>query len=168
MLSSQINRTLEALVGRIERATALDPAADRLAELASSTLKRSTSLRNLLSGTAAGHPLHPVLVVVPLGSWLGASYLDLAGGRAGRAAASKLVGLGIASAIPAALAGVNDWADTQLAERRVGFVHAVGNDIALGLYTGSWLARRRQRHALGVALAASGALLLGVTGWLGG
>jgi len=168
MLTWQMNRTLEDLVGRIERTTALDPAADRLANLVSSRLSGATALRNTLSGTAAGHPVHPVLVVVPLGSWLGASYLDLTGGKAGRAAAQKLVGLGIASAIPAAMAGANDWADTRLAERRVGFVHAVGNQVALGLYTGSWLARRRQRHALGVALAASGALLLGVTGWLGG
>ncbi|HEX8304952.1 MAG TPA: Rieske 2Fe-2S domain-containing protein [Jatrophihabitans sp.] len=163
-----MNRTLEDLVGRIERTTALDPAADRLADLASKRLNRSTALRNLLSGTAVGHPLHPILVGVPLGSWLAASYLDLAGGKAGRAPARKLVGLGVASAIPAAMAGVNDWADTMHAERRVGFVHALGNDVAVVLYTGSWLARRRQRHALGVALAASGAVLLGVTGWLGG
>jgi nitrite reductase/ring-hydroxylating ferredoxin subunit/uncharacterized membrane protein len=168
MLSWQMNRTLEDLVGRIERTTALDPAADRLADLASKRLNRSTALRNLLSGTAVGHPLHPILVGVPLGSWLAASYLDLAGGKAGRGPARKLVGLGVASAIPAAMAGVNDWADTMHAERRVGFVHALGNDLAVVLYTGSWLARRRQRHALGVALAASGAVLLGVTGWLGG
>ncbi|HEV2887490.1 MAG TPA: Rieske 2Fe-2S domain-containing protein [Jatrophihabitans sp.] len=168
MQSWQINRSLETLVDRVERTTALDPAADRLAALVSKRLSASTGLRNVLSGTAAGHPLHPVLVVVPLGSWLGASYLDLTGGKAGRVAATKLVGLGIASAIPAAMAGINDWADTRLAERRVGFVHALGNELALGLYTGSWFARRRQRHGLGVALAASGALLLGVTGWLGG
>jgi nitrite reductase/ring-hydroxylating ferredoxin subunit/uncharacterized membrane protein len=168
MLSSQLNRTLEQLVERIERTTALDPAADRLADLASKQLSASTSLRNVLSGTAAGHPLHPMLVAVPLGSWLSASFLDVAAGKGGRAAAGKLVGLGVVSALPAALAGVNDWADTRLAERRVGFVHAVGNEIALVLYTGSWLARRRQRHALGVALAGTGALLLGVTGWLGG
>ncbi|HEX8768078.1 MAG TPA: DUF2231 domain-containing protein, partial [Jatrophihabitans sp.] len=163
-----MNRTLEDLVDRIERNTALDPAADRLAELVSKRLNRSSPLRDVLSGTAAGHPLHPMLVVVPLGSWLGASYLDLTGGKAGRAAAKKLVGLGVVSALPAAMAGTNDWIDTRLAERRVGFVHAVGNELALVLYTGSWFARRRQRHALGVALAASGALLLGVTGWLGG
>ena len=168
MLSWQLNRTLEHLVDGIERTTAMDPAADRLAALVSKPLSASTSLRNLLSGTAAGHPLHPMLVVVPLGSWLGASYLDLVGGKAGQAAATKLVGLGVASAIPAALAGTNDWMDTQLAERRVGFVHALGNEVALALYTGSWLARRRQRRALGVGLAAAGALLLGVTGWLGG
>jgi len=163
-----MNRTLDGLIGRIERATALDPVADRLVALLHKPLYASTAVRNTLSGTAAGHPLHPVLVVLPLGSWLGASYLDLTGGRQGQAAASKLVGLGIATAIPAALTGTNDWIDTSLAERRVGFVHALGNELAIGLYAGSWFARRRQRHGLGAALAAVGALTLGVTGWLGG
>ncbi|MBV9820916.1 MAG: DUF2231 domain-containing protein, partial [Actinobacteria bacterium] len=168
MLSWRINRTLDELVGRIERSTALDPVADKLVATLSKPLYASTAVRNALSGTAAGHPLHPVLVVVPLGSWLGASYLDLTGGEQGRAAATKLVGLGVAAAIPAALTGTNDWVDTALAERRVGFVHAVGNELALGLYAGSWFARRRQRYGLGAALAAVGAVTLGVTGWLGG
>jgi len=168
MLSWQINRTLDSLIDRVERATALDPVADRLVTAASKPLYASTGLRNVLSGTAAGHPLHPVLVVVPLGSWLGASYLDLTGGDEGRSAATKLVGLGIAAAIPAALTGVNDWIDTSQAERRVGLVHALGNQLALGLYAGSWVARRRQRQGTGAVLAAVGALALGVTGWLGG
>lgn len=168
MLSWRTNRALDALIDRVERSTVLDPVIDRLAPAIEQRLGSVPALRNALSGTAAGHPLHPVLVVVPLGSWLGASYLDVTGGTAGRAAATKLVGLGIASAIPAALTGVNDWSDTRLAERRVGFVHALGNQLALGLYTGSWFARRRQRQALGAALAGAGALTLGVTGWLGG
>ncbi|MEO6502044.1 MAG: Rieske 2Fe-2S domain-containing protein [Jatrophihabitantaceae bacterium] len=168
MLSWRINRTLEGLVSRIERATVLDPVANRAAALALKPLDASVGLRNALSGTAGGHPLHPVLVVVPIGAWLGASYLDLTGGQHGRAAATKLVGLGIAAAVPAALTGASDWAYVRGAERRVGFVHAVGNYFALGLYTGSWFARRRQRAALGAALAGAGALTLGVTGWLGG
>jgi nitrite reductase/ring-hydroxylating ferredoxin subunit/uncharacterized membrane protein len=168
MLTWQINRTLDELVGRVERATVLDPAADRAASWLAKPLEASAPLRNVLSGSAAGHPLHPVLVVVPLGSWVGASYLDLTGGLAGQPAARKLVALGIAAAVPAALTGANDWAYTKGAERRVGFVHALGNYLALGLYTGSWFARRRQRRALGASLAAAGALTISVTGWLGG
>ncbi|HEY0167446.1 MAG TPA: Rieske 2Fe-2S domain-containing protein [Jatrophihabitans sp.] len=168
MLSWRINRTLDALIGRIERTTALDPVADKAAALLLKPLDASTPLRNALSGTAAGHPLHPVLVVVPIGSWLGASYLDLTGGPAARAAATKLVGLGLAAAVPTALSGANDWAYVRGAERRVGFVHAAGNYVAIGLYAGSWFARRRQHAALGAALAGGGAALLGVTGWLGG
>lgn len=168
MLSWQINHTLDDLIGKIERAASLDPVADWATSLLAKPLAASTPLRNALSGTAAGHPLHPVLVVVPLGSWVGASYLDLTGGQASHAAARKLVGLGIAAAVPAALSGANDWAYTKGAERRVGLVHALGNYLAVGLYTGSWLARRRQRRALGASLAAAGALTISVTGWLGG
>lgn len=168
MLSWRINRTLDSLVGRIERSTALDPVADRAAALALKPLDASVGLRNVLSGTAGGHPLHPVLVVVPIGAWLGASYLDLTAGRQGRAAATKLVGVGIAGAVPTALTGASDWAYVRGAERRVGFVHAMGNYVALGLYAGSWFARRGQRFGLGAALAGGGALLLGFTGWLGG
>jgi nitrite reductase/ring-hydroxylating ferredoxin subunit/uncharacterized membrane protein len=168
MLSWQMNRALDDLVGWIERASALDPSADWTVKVLAKPLTAPASLRNLLSGTANGHPAHPMLVVVPLGSWVGASYLDLTGGRAGRGAATKLVALGIAGALPAALAGASDWSYTQGAERRVGFVHALGNTLALGIYTGSWLARRRQRHTLGAALAGAGALTISVTGWLGG
>jgi nitrite reductase/ring-hydroxylating ferredoxin subunit/uncharacterized membrane protein len=168
MLSWRVNRTLDTLIGRIERATVLDPAADRAAGLLLKPLDASVGLRNTLSGTAAGHPLHPVLVVLPIGAWIGASYLDLTGGQQGRAAATKLVGFGIAAAVPTALTGASDWAYVHGAERRVGFVHAVGNYVAIGLYTGSWFARRRQRAALGAALAGAGALMLSFTGWLGG
>lgn len=168
MLSWQVNRALDGLVGRIERATVLDPAADRAASILSKPLQASVALRNALSGTAGGHPLHPILIVLPIGSWLGASYLDVAGGQSGRAAATKLVGLGVAAAVPTVLTGASDWSYTQGAERRVGFVHAVGNYLAIGLYTGSWVARRRQRTALGRSLAGAGALTLGFTGWLGG
>ena len=168
MLSWRINRTLDGLVGRIERATVLDPVTDRAASIIGRPLAASAPLRNALSGTAAGHPLHPVLVMLPIGAWLGAGYLDLTGGRQAQDAATRLVGAGVAAAVPAALTGANDWSYTEGAERRVGFVHAVGNYLAVGLYAGSWLARRRERRSLGTSLAAAGAVPVGVTGWLGG
>lgn len=168
MLSWRVNRTLDSLLGRIERTTALDPAANWTAALLLKPLDASAGLRTALSGTAGGHPLHPVLVVLPIGAWIGASYLDLTGGQPGRAAATKLVGFGIASAVPTVLTGANDWAYVRGAERRVGFLHAAGNFVAIGLYTGSWFARRRRRAALGAALAGAGALTLSATGWLGG
>jgi nitrite reductase/ring-hydroxylating ferredoxin subunit/uncharacterized membrane protein len=112
--------------------------------------------------------LHPALVAVPIGAWVGASWLDLTAGKSGRKAASRLVALGIVAAGPTALAGASDWLDTLEGERRVGFVHAMGNDVALGLYIASWLARRRGRHLRGTALALAGGGVLGVSGWLGG
>ena len=35
-----------------------------------------SGLKDLLHGTWLGHPLHPVLVQVPVGSWISAGLLD--------------------------------------------------------------------------------------------
>lgn len=96
----------------------------------------------------------------------GRRVLDLTG--TDRAAARRLVALGLLSAVPAAITGTNDWLTTSGAERRVGLVHAALNDAALLTYGASWLARRRGRHARGVALALAGFGLAGLAGWLGG
>jgi nitrite reductase/ring-hydroxylating ferredoxin subunit/uncharacterized membrane protein len=125
-------------------------------------------LKDVLSGTPLGHAAHPALVVVPLGSWVGASWLDLVGGRGSRDAARKLVFLGVVSAVPTALTGASDWSDTTGAERRVGFVHALANASGLGLYVASWRARRQGHHLKGAGLALAGAGVVGFSGWLGG
>jgi nitrite reductase/ring-hydroxylating ferredoxin subunit len=78
------------------------------------------------------------------------------------------VALGTLCALPAAVTGASDWADTLGAERRAGAVHALANDAALGLYTASWVARRRGHHGNGVRRALLGAAVLGFSGWLGG
>jgi nitrite reductase/ring-hydroxylating ferredoxin subunit/uncharacterized membrane protein len=109
-----------------------------------------------------------MLVPVPIGSWVAASLLDLTGGKDSQQAASKLVGLGILSAVPTAATGASDWSDTLGAERRVGLVHAAGNWTAIGLYGASWLARKRGRHSQGVGWALVGGAVMAATGYLGG
>ncbi|MGW9033199.1 hypothetical protein ACWGQ5_56800, partial [Streptomyces sp. NPDC055722] len=66
-------------------------------------------LRGALHGRALGHPLHPALVQVPLGTWLSAAVLDLTSGV--ERPARILVALGVISAAPAALSGWVDWAE---------------------------------------------------------
>jgi nitrite reductase/ring-hydroxylating ferredoxin subunit/uncharacterized membrane protein len=162
-----ISEVVERLATKIEGAKALDPGADALAAVVRRLVPEGAT-RDTLSGLPLGHPLHPALVAVPIGAWASASWLDLTTGKSGRKASSRLVALGIMAAGPTALAGASDWLDTKGGERRVGFVHAVGNDVALGLYIASWIARRRGRHVRGTALALAGAGMLGVSGWLGG
>ncbi|WP_353051298.1 hypothetical protein [Streptomyces sp. Caat 7-52] len=58
--------------------------------------------RDLLHGRWLGHPVHPLMVQVPIGSWLSAAVLDLYRGRSREA--GLLVAAGLASAAPAALA----------------------------------------------------------------
>jgi len=158
---------LDQTVDRIEKAAWLDRIADASQAVLHAVFRPGLA-KDVASGTPVGHPVHPLLVTVPIGSWVAASYLDLAGGRRSRKAARRLVGFGIATAVPAAITGASDWSDTSGAERRVGLVHAAANYTALSLYCASWLARRRRQHATGVALAAAGATVLTVSGWLGG
>jgi nitrite reductase/ring-hydroxylating ferredoxin subunit/uncharacterized membrane protein len=164
-LAAKAAQLLDEVAGLIENATVLDGAADRIRQAADTLLPRGAT-RDVASGVPLGHPLHPLLVALPIGSWTAASYLDLTGGD--RTAARRLVALGIATAVPAAVTGVNDWLSTADAERRVGLVHAALNDAALTAYTASWVARRRGRHAKGVLLSLAGLLFTGGAGWLGG
>jgi nitrite reductase/ring-hydroxylating ferredoxin subunit/uncharacterized membrane protein len=158
---------LDAVLEPIERAAWLDALADRISAVLTKALPNGP-IKDAASGTPLGHPAHPVLVTVPIGSWLAATYLDLFGGRQSRPAARKLIAFGAAAALPTAFTGASDWMDTSGAERRVGLVHAATNYTALGLYASSWVARRRGSHARGVTLALVASSVLGVGGWLGG
>jgi nitrite reductase/ring-hydroxylating ferredoxin subunit/uncharacterized membrane protein len=157
----------ERVAKAIESATVLDQPAEAVADVVSKILKPGT-LKDALSGTPLGHPAHPALIAVPIGSWVSASWLDLVGGRRSRDAARKLVALGIVSAVPTALTGASDWSDTMGAERRVGFVHALANSTGLLFYIASWRARRRGQQFRGAGLALAGAGVVGFSGWLGG
>jgi nitrite reductase/ring-hydroxylating ferredoxin subunit/uncharacterized membrane protein len=162
---SASTRPLEALLGRIERATALD----RWADIAASTwskLLAPPQVRDVLSGRRLGHPLHPAAVLLPAGALLSASALDTTGEAALRPAARRLVGLGLFAAVPTILAGWSDWLDTEKAEKRVGIVHATSNAVGITAYGLSWVQRRR--GGSGRAAGFAGAAALGAGGWLGG
>jgi hypothetical protein len=58
-------------------------------------------------------------------------------------AAQALVGLGVVTAVPTAVTGLSDWADTEGETRRIGLVHAAVNSVGLLCYALSWLSRRR-------------------------
>jgi uncharacterized membrane protein len=156
---------MHQVVARIERAKLLDPIAEAIQQALRPILGAGT-LGRLLSGAPLGHRLHPALVAVPIGSWVGASMLDLT--AANRAAARRLVGFGCLAALPAAAAGATDWLETTGADRRTGLVHAALNDLALATYVASWRSRRRDHGLRGPALALAGSGVLGAAGWLGG
>ncbi|WP_347058198.1 Rieske (2Fe-2S) protein [Blastococcus sp. HT6-30] len=123
-------------------------------------------VKDILHGTWLGHPLHPVLVQVPVGSWVSAGLLDAVPPL--RPAATMLIGTGVAAAVPAALAGAADWSEQGSGVRRLGAVHAVMNTAALGLYVGSLAARGTGRGTLGRVLAYSGLGLAGASAAIGG
>ncbi|WP_028808106.1 Rieske (2Fe-2S) protein [Streptomyces canus] len=157
------NRVLR-LLARLEREPRQDPVIDGLR-----AGKRSLPLgrgRDLLRGTWLGHPVHPLLVQVPIGSWLSAAVLDVTKGRPREA--GLLVGVGLAAAGPAALTGAADWAELQRPQLRVGLVHAVSNTVAVGLYTASLVCRVAGRTRAGRTLGFLGLAAVGSGGMLGG
>lgn len=158
---------LHDLVRRVERIEALDRLARPLIRVVSPAV-RPRAVRNLLSGTYVGHPLHPMLTDLPIGAWGMSAVLDAVGGPAAGPAADLLVKVGVAAAVPTAASGLNDWSDTEGRETRAGLVHAMTMTTALSLYAASAAARamgsRRSGRALG--LAGLGVLLAG--GYLGG
>jgi nitrite reductase/ring-hydroxylating ferredoxin subunit/uncharacterized membrane protein len=160
-------RALEDLLHRLEQADVLDAVARPLKDKVS-TLFPHGVVKDTVSGTWMGHPLHPLMTDVPIGAWTSALVLDLVGGKGGAVGARKLVGIGVLTALPTAATGLADWSDTLGEERRVGLVHAVANVVAVGVYTMSWKARRRGERGRGVWLGMVGATVATVGGYLGG
>jgi uncharacterized membrane protein len=126
---------------------------------------------------AAGHPVHPMLIVFPLGLLATATIFD--GIRAARKdpkwseVGHYMLGAGVIGGLVAAVPGLVDFLaiPNNTRAKRMGLMHGVGNVIATGLFAASWLARRDNpgypsRTALGLSAAGTG--LSVVTGWLGG
>jgi nitrite reductase/ring-hydroxylating ferredoxin subunit/uncharacterized membrane protein len=168
-LSATLFRLVDRSTTAVERAAILDAPAEALHALVSRI--SAGPVKDLLSGVVVGHPLHPALVTVPIGAFTSAVVLDLTGRQ--QSAARTVVGLGLLSSVPTALAGLSDWSDTQGAERRVGMAHLSLNLVGLSTLAGSWLARRRDPgtgrfDALGPWLTLTGFGIMGASAWLGG
>lgn len=125
------------------------------------------SLKDALVGTWLGHPLHPAVVVAPLGLWTASLILDATGNDA---AADLTLGLGLVGAVGAAATGVAQWQDAAYDQRprRLGALHAGLNSAATILYAGSLLARQQGSRGTGQTLALVGYSLATFSAWLGG
>ena len=73
-------RAIRRLTDAVEHADVLDKAVD-IDRAVVRALARPRALRQLLHGVPFGHPLHPLMVQVPLGAWISAAVLDLVGGE---------------------------------------------------------------------------------------
>jgi uncharacterized membrane protein len=158
---------LLALTLRLEGEDRLDPLVDRIGGAVEPVLGRPP-VKALLGGRWLGHAVHPMLTDLPIGFWTSATVLDLVGGRRSATAAQHLVGLGVLSAAPTAVTGWSDWLSLDRPLRRVGVVHAASNGAAIGLYSLSWLARRKGHRGRGVVLGLLGAAAASGAGHLGG
>ncbi|WP_243741193.1 Rieske 2Fe-2S domain-containing protein [Streptomyces sp. 8K308] len=122
--------------------------------------------RDALHGTWLGHPTHPAMVQIPIGTWTSAAILDLLPGR--RRAAGLLVAAGLTAAVPAALAGLADWAELRKPQMRVGLLHAATNTAAVAMYIASLSARLRGRRVAGRGWGYAGLATVSLGGALGG
>jgi nitrite reductase/ring-hydroxylating ferredoxin subunit/uncharacterized membrane protein len=160
----------------IERRDGLRPVEDALQRAIAAAFRAGGAggrmVKNFLHGTWLGHPLHPVLTDVPVGAWTAALVFDTldarAGGRRWHRRADGAIAIGIGGAAAAALAGLTDWQHVDGPPRRTGLAHAALNTVALGLYSGSLLLRRRGARAAGRALAGAGFGALVAAAYLGG
>ena len=124
-----------------------------------------------------GHPVHPMLVVFPLGLLGMAVVFDIIRLATGNGYWSEIafwmMAAGIVAGLIAAPFGTIDWLAIPSGTRasRIGLLHGLGNVIVLGLFALSWWMRREAPGLPDMlALTASflGISLALVTGWLGG
>lgn len=137
------------------------------------TAPRARPLFRLLHGNELlGHPMHPVVIALPVGAWSLAGWHDARAVATGDpqhdTAADAALRFGVVGAVAAAASGLAQYLDTDDAARRETAVHAALNTVGLGLYVASWALRSAGRRPLGRALAASGLGIVGLSGWLGG
>ena len=168
-LSALVDRWLPGEGSTLDRASALSQASITRAAGRPGARPLVTFLRG---NEWLGHPIHPVVVAVPIGAWVVSAWYDVrsaatADPRAEHAADGALR-LGIAGALVAAVTGLVQYVDTRGAVRRETAVHAALNNAALGLYVGSAVLRSRGRRPLARRLAAGGLGIVGVSGYLGG
>lgn len=127
---------------------------------------RDPRVDGAVGGSWLGHPLHPLMVTVPIGAWVCASVLDA--GKADPGTARKLVGIGLVTAPPTILLGLADYSGLEGRQRRVGLVHAVVNIVAVTCFAVSYRLRRRDAHLAGRLVGLLGLAVLGTGGALGG
>jgi nitrite reductase/ring-hydroxylating ferredoxin subunit/uncharacterized membrane protein len=160
----------------IEHQDWLEPLADRLQSTLSNAFAAAgpagQEIANALHGRWLGHPLHPVLTDIPIGSWTAAAVLDaleqVTGNRALGRGADAAIGLGIIGALGAAITGLTDWRHTDGRARRLGLAHGLLNTGALALYTTSMILRQFQARRAGRGVAALGYVVANTAAYLGG
>jgi uncharacterized membrane protein len=122
----------------------------------------------------AGHPIHPMLVAVPIGLWIFSLVCDLvrvsgAGGENWRLVALYTLAGGIAGALVAAVPGLIDLLSLPAPVKRTALIHMTINLAVVALYAVNlWLRLQGAQESTVVWLSVVGIGFLVVSGWLGG
>jgi uncharacterized membrane protein len=130
VLSSVVNRLVDSQRW-------LEPVADFLQKIVGGTYKAlgspGTALKSFNHGTWLGHPLHPVLTDIPLGTWTMAVLFDIIyifnRSQTWVSAADLTIFIGVLASLAVAVTGYTDWNETIDRERRVGVAHGLINTL---------------------------------------
>ena len=124
-----------------------------------------------------GHPIHPMLVVFPLGLLATSLFFDIIGLATGNGTwsyvAEYMIGAGVVGGLVAGLFGLIDWTGIpkHTRARTVGTWHGVANLVVMFVFFWSWFLRLpAPQHPPTNALILSlmGVAIAVVAGWLGG
>lgn len=121
----------------------------------------------------AKHPIHPMLVPIPIGLWIFSLVCDLAH-RFGAASPNweivawyTMIG-GIVGALLAAIPGLVDLLSLPAGVKRIGATHMALNLAIVALYIINAFVRRDGVTDGAIWLSVLAIVLLGISGWLGG
>jgi uncharacterized membrane protein len=125
-----------------------------------------------------GHPIHPMLVVFPLGLFATAAVFDILYLSTGNLAFSTvsyyMIAAGILGGLLAAIFGFIDWLGLKgnTRAKNLGLWHGLGNFTIVVMFVLSWFLRRGNvdfvPNSLALLLSFAGVGLALITGWLGG
>ena len=124
-----------------------------------------------------GHPIHPMLIVFPLGLLATAVAFDVVGLSTNDASwfgiSFWMIAAGIIGGLLAAVFGLIDWwaIPSGTRAKAIGLWHGLGNVIVVLLFIGSWFLRRPapvNPGSTALALSFIAVALALVSGWLGG
>ena len=123
----------------------------------------------------AGHPIHPMLVSLPIGLWVFSLVCDLAfvlgaGATHWATVSFWTMAGGLAFAVIAAIPGTIDMISLKGAPKKIALTHMALNVTAVLVYAVNFGMRLNGAAIEGVPLVLSGVGvgLLAVSGWLGG
>ncbi|MBY4899105.1 DUF2231 domain-containing protein [Cupriavidus sp. AU9028] len=119
------------------------------------------------------HPIHPMLITLPIGLWLFSFVCDLVRVFGGTDPAWEVVARytmagGIVGALIAAVPGTIDMLSLSGRPRRIALMHMAINLAVVALYIVNLWLRLRQPSEMLVWLSLASIALLGASGWLGG
>lgn len=125
-----------------------------------------------------GHPVHPMLIVFPVGLLATAVIFDIlhlvTGNPVLAAVSFYMIAAGAVGGLLAAIFGLIDWLalpDNSRA-KNIGLWHGIGNVVIVALFAVSWLLRGNNPNfvpdTLALLLSFAGIALALITAWIGG